>query len=121
MTERVWFCGAAFSSRVTRGLVPRVHQDRGDRTGVTMAISLKDPETDRLAQEVAALTGQTLTEAIRAALVERLDRERRRRVPGRAGLAQRLKALGEDCAALPDLDARSADGIIGYDELGVPR
>jgi antitoxin VapB len=111
MTERGWFCGVAFSSRVTRGLVPRVHQD-----WVTMAITLNDPETDRLAREVAALTGETLTEAVRAALAERLGRERRRRVPGRGGLAQRLKALGEECAALPDLDARSADEIIGYDD-----
>jgi antitoxin VapB len=86
-----------------------------------MAISVKDPETDRLAREVAALTGESLTEAIRTALAERLRRERRRRLPGRAGLAQRLKALGRDCAALPDLDARSADEIIGYNELGVPR
>lgn len=86
-----------------------------------MAISLKDPETDRLAREVAELTGESLTEAIRTALAERLGRERRRRAPGRPGLAQRLKALGQECAALPDFDARSADEIIGYDDLGVPR
>jgi hypothetical protein len=36
-------------------------------------------------------------------------------------LAQQLKALGRDCAALPDFDTRSADEIIGYDDLGVPR
>ncbi|HSO41973.1 MAG: type II toxin-antitoxin system VapB family antitoxin [Rhodospirillales bacterium] len=86
-----------------------------------MAISLKDPETDRLAREVAALTGESLTEAIRTALAERLGRERRRRASSRAGLAQRLKALGRDCAALPDFNTGSADEIIGYDDLGVPR
>lgn len=86
-----------------------------------MAISLKDPETDRLAREVAALTGETLTEAVRKALAERLRRERQRRAPHRAGLAQALKALGRECAALPELDTRSADEIIGYDDLGVPR
>ena len=36
-----------------------------------MALSLKDTETDRLAREVVALTGETLTEAIRKALAER--------------------------------------------------
>jgi antitoxin VapB len=41
-----------------------------------MALSLKDPETDRLARALAALTGETLTEAIRKALAERLERER---------------------------------------------
>jgi antitoxin VapB len=86
-----------------------------------MAISLKDPETDRLAREVAALTGETLTEAVRKALAERLDRERRRHEPDRIGLAERLIALGKECAALPDFDTRSADDIIGYDEFGVPR
>lgn len=86
-----------------------------------MAISLKDEETDRLAREVAALTGETLTEAIRKALADRLERERRRRSPDRAGLAVRLNALGKECAALPDFDTRSADEIIGYDEFGVPR
>ncbi len=35
-----------------------------------MALSLKDKETDRLAREVAALTGETLTDAIRKALAE---------------------------------------------------
>jgi antitoxin VapB len=38
-----------------------------------MALSLKDKETDRLAREVAALTGETLTVAIRKALAERLS------------------------------------------------
>jgi ribonuclease VapC len=43
-----------------------------------MAISLKDRETDRLAREVAALTStsETLTDTIRKALSERLERER---------------------------------------------
>ena len=54
-----------------------------------MALSLKDKETDRLAREVAALTGETLTDAIRKALAERLERERLRR--GKAvRLADRL-------------------------------
>jgi antitoxin VapB len=85
-----------------------------------MAISLKDPETDRLARAVAALTGETLTDAIRIALVERLDRERRQRGE-LTGLAARLHALGEECAALPDLDTRSPEEIIGYDETGLWR
>ena len=37
-----------------------------------MALSLKDKETDRLAREVAALTGETLTDAIRKALAPSL-------------------------------------------------
>jgi antitoxin VapB len=84
-----------------------------------MALSLKDAETDRLAREVARLTGESLTEAVRRALAERLVRERRKR--GEAGgLAGRLDALAREGAALPDLDGRSAEEIIGYDVQGLP-
>ncbi|MFZ3237339.1 MAG: type II toxin-antitoxin system VapB family antitoxin [Stellaceae bacterium] len=86
-----------------------------------MALSLKDPETDRLAREVAKLTGESLTEAVRKSLAERLDRERLRRGRPATDLAAELDALAKECAALPDLDTRSADEIIGYDENGLWR
>ena len=83
-----------------------------------MALSLKDNETDRLAREMVALTGETLTEAIRKALTERLERERLRRgLP--SNLAERLRQIGEHCASLPDFDARTPDEIVGYDETGM--
>jgi antitoxin VapB len=85
-----------------------------------MAISLKDAETDRLAREVARLTGESLTEAIRKALQERLERERRKHRP-RERLIEERNAIALHCAALPDHDTRSADEIIGYDEFGAPR
>jgi antitoxin VapB len=84
----------------------------------SMALSLKDKETDRLARAVAAITGETLTDAIRIALAERLDRERLRRGEG-PRLAGHLMGIGRHCAALPDLDPRSADEIVGYDENGL--
>ncbi len=77
-----------------------------------MALRLKDKETDRLAREVASLTGETLTEAIRKALAERLERERLRR-GGRQRLADRLLEIGAHCAALPDQDMRTPDEIVG--------
>ena len=83
-----------------------------------MALSLKDKETDRLARAVAALTGETLTDAIRKALAERLERENLRRGQS-TGLADRLVALGLECAALPDYDTRSPDEIVGYDDSGL--
>ncbi len=83
-----------------------------------MALSLKDQETDRLARAVASLTGETITEAVRRSLAERLERERLRR--GRLpGLATQLAALGKAMAALPDLDTRTPDEIVGYDERGM--
>jgi antitoxin VapB len=83
-----------------------------------MALSLNDEETDRLAREVASLTGETLTDAIRKALAERLERERLRR-GGRQRLADRLLEIGAHCAALPDYDTRTPDEIVAYDETGM--
>ena len=85
-----------------------------------MALSLKDPETDRLAREVASRTGETLTEAITVALRERLARLRAAR-GRRRPLRDELREIGERCAALPTLDGRSADEILGYDDDGLPR
>ena len=83
-------------------------------------MSLKDTETDRLAREVAGLTGETLTVTIRTALAQRLDRERLLRgQPAR--LADGLMALGDEGAALPVLDPRSPDEIVDYDETGMWR
>lgn len=53
----------------------RVFYEREDH----MARSLKDKDTDRLAGAIAAPTGETLTEAARVALAERLECERLRR------------------------------------------
>jgi antitoxin VapB len=83
-----------------------------------MALSIKDPEADRLARAVVELTGESLTDAVRTALAERLERERQRRRQ-EPDLAVRLDALARECAALPDHDTRSADEIVGYDERGM--
>jgi len=82
-----------------------------------MALSLKDPETDLLAREVARHTGETLTEAVRTSLAERLERVRIRR--GQTpGIAARLSAIADQMAELPVLDARTPDEIIGYGPSG---
>jgi antitoxin VapB len=45
-----------------------------------MALSIKTEEADRLARDLARLTGESMTEAITVALRERLMRERARRL-----------------------------------------
>jgi antitoxin VapB len=84
-----------------------------------MALSIKDPETERLARALAERTGETLTIATRRALEERL----RRLGSGarRAALLEDLAAIRRRWSALPVLDQRGADAIIGYDENGLPR
>ena len=81
-----------------------------------MVLSIKSVEADKLARELARLTGESLTDAITNALRERLERER----PDRTDLVNRLLAIGESARTLPRLDARSDDEILGYDEHGLP-
>ena len=83
-----------------------------------MAFTIKDPETERLARRLAAITGETLTKAVEVAIRDRLEREERRR--GRAS-AEHLLAIARRYAARPVVDDRSADEILGYDERGLPR
>jgi antitoxin VapB len=82
-----------------------------------MPISIKDPDTDRLARELAAVTGESLTEAIRIALAERLERQKRpeRRYPMR----EAARRIQERLAALPAVDTH-APNELAYDEHGLP-
>ena len=82
-----------------------------------MALSIKNPEADHLARELAATTGESLTDAVVVALRERLERERRNRRPG---IASRLRQLARETRQLPVLDPRHPDEILGYDDDGVP-
>jgi antitoxin VapB len=84
-----------------------------------MGLNIKSEETHRLARELAQLTGESLTAAVTQAVRERLDRVRREQA---VGLAQRLRAIGKDCALHLKEPFRSADhGDLLYDERGLPR
>ncbi len=83
-----------------------------------MALNIRNPETERLAAELAKLTGETKTEAVTQAIRSRIERIRRERTG--VSLADRLNEIARRCAALPVLDPRSADEILGYDEHGLP-
>ena len=83
-----------------------------------MALSIKSNKADRLARELAAETGETLTEAVEIALGERLDREHGRHA---GNMRARLRRLAADVAAMEVADGRRPDEIIGYDDAGLPR
>ena len=83
-----------------------------------MALNIKDPATERSVRNLAAATGEGITAAVRRAAEERLARVANIRGQGR--LRAELLAIGAHCAALPDLDSRTADEILGYDEQGLP-
>jgi antitoxin VapB len=83
-----------------------------------MALNIKDPATDRVVRELASITGEGVTTVIRKSVEERLQRVRSRE--SGSSVAAQLMEIGAHCAALPDLDRRGADEILGYDENGLP-
>ena len=86
-----------------------------------MALSIKDPQTHAIARELAQVTGESITQAVHMAILERLRRVRTRRMTQTHSLADALDEIALRCAALPNVDTRSPDETIGYDEHGLPR
>lgn len=68
-----------------------------------MALSIKTDTADRLARELSALTGESMTAAVTKALAERLDRERAAREADN-DLPERIKAFAERIR--PNYDTR---------------
>lgn len=83
-----------------------------------MLLNIDHPDADHLARELTAITGESVADAVVRALRERLAREQQRRQMPR--LRDQLRAIRQRCAALPVLDSRTPEEILGYDEIGVP-
>jgi antitoxin VapB len=83
-----------------------------------MPLSIRNPETENLARQVSRLAGETMTEAITKSLRERLERLQRTRKE--RNLRRDIDEILARVDALPELDNRSADEILGYDENGLP-
>jgi antitoxin VapB len=83
-----------------------------------MALSIKNDLTERLARQLARVTGESMTEAIQKALEERLDRLKRQ--SGGQILSSQLEEILRRVDQLPVLDSRPVDEILGYDEHGLP-
>ena len=81
-----------------------------------MALSIKNEEAERLAREVAARTGETLTQAIIESLEFRLERLKGKRTA--PNLEEEILAISSRCALLKDRDTRSPDEILGYTTSG---
>ena len=92
---------------------------------VDMSLNIKHPEAHRLAKEIAAATGASMTDVVTEALRERWLREQQasaRRTPDeRARLIERGLAIGRDCAArLHHAGALPNPDDLLFDELGLP-
>jgi antitoxin VapB len=77
-------------------------------------LSIKNRKAENLAAEVAKETGETLTDAVIHALEERLERIRGTRTS--PDLVCDILEISKRCAALPNLDKRSSDEILNYDD-----
>jgi antitoxin VapB len=83
-----------------------------------MALSIKNPEVDRLARELAEVTGENMTEAICKALEERLEKEKGRK-PGNF-MKDEIQCIQDRVTRLQRIDQGSDEDLIGYDEHGIP-
>jgi len=89
---------------------------RKRRTGKEgQTLYIKNPMAHRLAARISKETGVTLSDAVISALEDKV------RKTGRPLDRVKLDALTARLAALPVLDARSAEEILDYDEFGLPR
>ena len=80
-----------------------------------MVLHIDSPRVETLARELSVLTGEDLTAAIQRALEERLER-----LVGQTcepDIVETLLEISRRCSALPDLDSRQGDDILGYDEV----
>ena len=84
-----------------------------------MNLNIKSEDAHKLARELAALTGESMTVAVTEAIRERIERVKRSK---REGLSERLLAIGRDSAPRFKEPYRSADHAdLLYDERGLPR
>lgn len=83
-----------------------------------MPISIKNAEAEQLARELAKETGETITEVVKRSLQDRLQRVRGRRHA--KGLPEQVADILQRMDALPTLDERTEDEILGYDQGGIP-
>ncbi len=80
-----------------------------------MALIIESDQADDLARELAALTGESITDAVVASLEVRLELERRRRRRQTADVDD----IVERFARLPVLDVRTPDETLGDGADGI--
>ena len=85
-----------------------------------MAVLIKDAEADRLIRDLAQRTGETITQAVKQAVQERLQRVPR----SKAEIAARRRKLAKLLAkidAMPRINEHLTDDeLVGYDDSGLP-
>ena len=76
---------------------------------------IKNPAAHRLAVQLSKETGLTLSDAVIQALEEKVQRTKRPLD------RKKIEALSRQMRALPVIDSRAPDEIVGYDQFGIPQ
>lgn len=79
-----------------------------------MALNIKDRETEEVVRRLAQRTGLSITDAVRQAATEKLQAID----ADKAGRKAALRAFIDRARALPNLDPRTDDEILGYNDRG---
>jgi antitoxin VapB len=82
-----------------------------------MALSIRNPRAEKLARKLSAMSGENITEVIINALENQLVKTRGKKT--HTGTVKDIMKISDRCSSLPDLDKRSPDEILGYNETGV--
>ena len=86
-----------------------------------MSLNIENPEAHALAERLAKLTGETLTEAVTTALRERLA-QLEQTAGFEEALYQELKAIAADCRKhMKEPYLSMEHGDLLYDERGLPK
>ena len=80
-----------------------------------MSLNIKNEETHRMAQELAALTGESLTTAVGKAVEERLNRVKNK------GMAERIMKIAKETSARLKGNPLPDHGEFLYDKKGLPK
>lgn len=83
-----------------------------------MGINIKHDEYERSIRELAASRGRSLTDAIGLAVCNELQRDRE--AESKDNVLKCVREVQAAFAAMPIVDPRTPDEILGYDEFGLP-
>lgn len=84
-----------------------------------MPLTIQDANAEQLARRLAQATGESIPQAIVRALEERM--QKLQLVPPTFVRVEEILAIAKRSGALPELDRRSPDTILGYAEDGTLR
>lgn len=83
-----------------------------------MSINIKNVEVEKIVRLLAKMRKESITTIILKALRMELKKEEGRVFP--RSLSEELTEISQRCAALNDLDKRSPEEILGYNQHGLP-